>query len=171
MPVVLDASGSAGSERAPLSFRWDLGDGTIATTARVEHVFRDPGFYRVGMTVNDGRSSALSWCDLYVVDGLDEVGTEGGAARWSGNDPRSRVSFADDSTDRVAGKESVRAVVNPYGGGRVNLVYSAPKEARLSLKDKSRLVFWIRSQNGNVTGWQGPNPVVTLRDRMARPGN
>lgn len=65
--AVFDASGSRDPAGRALAFRWDLGDGTVAQEARVEHVFRQPGLYRVGLTVNNGVFSDLAWRDLHVV--------------------------------------------------------------------------------------------------------
>ncbi|MDB5351642.1 MAG: hypothetical protein JWN86_2889 [Planctomycetota bacterium] len=158
IPSTLDQSDDA----KPEAVRWDLGDGTISTEPHVAHVFREAGFYRVGMTVNNGRSASLDWRDLYIVDDLPEIGTDGDLARWSWNDEQSKVIFTEDSRAYLAGHHSIRAEVRPYSGGRVNFVYSAPQDSLISSKGKTSLIFWIRSQNGNVTGWQGPNPVVTL---------
>ena len=35
-------------------FRWHLGDGQLAQGPRIEHVYKAPGFYRVGLTVTSG---------------------------------------------------------------------------------------------------------------------
>jgi parallel beta-helix repeat protein len=160
--VAFDASKSQGSEGQPLSFRWDLGDGTTATTPRVEHIYSNAGFYRLGLTVTSGGRSDLAWRDLYVVARHAEIGTEGNASRWGWNDPDSKVVFRDDSRVRIAGHRSVSAAVRPYGGGRVTLTYPAAKDADWPLEGQSRLVFWLRVRNENIPAWQGPNPVVTL---------
>ncbi|HND50883.1 MAG TPA: right-handed parallel beta-helix repeat-containing protein, partial [Pirellulaceae bacterium] len=55
--VALDASTSVDPQSRTLSYRWDFGDGKTASTARVEHRFEKPGFYRVGLTVDNGRLS------------------------------------------------------------------------------------------------------------------
>ena len=39
---VLDASGTTDPGSNPLTFRWDLGDGTLLSTPRVAHIFRPP---------------------------------------------------------------------------------------------------------------------------------
>ena len=46
----------------------------------VEHVFRTPGFHRLGLTVTNGALSDLAWRDLYVVDDAKELATEGQAS-------------------------------------------------------------------------------------------
>ncbi len=44
-------------------FEWDMGDGTRLTGQNIGHRFRDPGFYRVQLTISDGtnqRTDALT---------------------------------------------------------------------------------------------------------------
>ncbi|MHB8969113.1 MAG: NosD domain-containing protein [Pirellulaceae bacterium] len=159
--IVLDASASADPDGRPLTFRWDLGDGTIVDRPRVTHVFQAPGFYRVGMTVNNGLLSDLAWREFYVVAAGSEWGTEGAAADWSWLDPQSTVRFSDD-TVHIAGTSAVRAAVDPYGGMLVNLLYPQSKQAHVALAGKTQLVFWIRAINENVPAWQGPQPIITL---------
>jgi parallel beta-helix repeat protein len=160
--VVFDASQSTDPAGLPLAWRWDLGDGTIAKEAKVRHVFNRPGFHRVGMTVNNGVLSDLAWRDFYVVEDGPEGGTEGAAAEWTWSDPQSKVTFADDRQQKIAGGCSVRASISPYGGGLVELVYPAQRKAGLSLSGKNTLVLWIRAVNEGTPAWQGDNPVVTL---------
>jgi parallel beta-helix repeat protein len=160
-PVVFDASASR-SPQGALSFRWDLGDGTISQEARVEHIFKTPGFYRVGLTVNNGRFSDLAWRDFYAVENLTEIGTEAQAAEWSWIDPDSKVRFADDREVRIAGECSLHAYVHPYSGNLVSLLYPASRHAGWSLRNKTHLVFWVKAIDENLPSWQGNNPVVTL---------
>ena len=149
--------------RTPL-FRWHLGDGQLAEGPRIEHVYKSPGFYRVGLTVTSGPLSDLAWRDLYVIEPVDEIGTEGAetAAQWSFIDPQSRVTFQSDADVKIVGNSSLRALVNPYGGERVSLRFPAAADLQIPLKGKSKLVFWIKSINENVPAWQNANPVVTL---------
>lgn len=161
-PVVFDASDSRDPQGQDLRFRWDLGDGTIAQTARVEHVFRSPGFHRLGLTVSNGSLSDLAWRDLYVVDDVEELGTEGQAKDWSWVDPHSRVRFSDDRENRICGKSSVLALVRPYSGNRVQLLYPASRKAGWPVQGKKELVFWVKAINENVPAWQFTNPVVAL---------
>ncbi len=160
--VVLDASGSSDPQDRPLRFRWDLGDGTVAREARVEHVFKKPGFYRVGLTVDNGRLSDLVWRDFYAVEDCVEQGTEGQAADWGWIDPQSKIAYRDDERVRIAGKSSVAAHVEPYSGMLVRLLYPVSKKAGLPLEGKKELVFWVKAINENVPAWQGLQPIVTL---------
>ena len=42
-----------------------------------------PGFYRVGVTVTNGRFSDLAYRNFRVFDNIPEIGTEGQAADWA----------------------------------------------------------------------------------------
>jgi hypothetical protein len=166
-PVALDASASADPEGRPLQFRWDLGDGTIARGPRVVHAFDAPGFYRVGLTATNGLLCDLAWRDFYAVDDGEEWGTEGGAAQWSWIDPHSKVRFEDDREVRIAGKSSVLARIDPYGGMMASLLYPASRKAGVPLAGKTSLVFWVKAINEHVPAWQGLQPVVTLYESEA----
>jgi parallel beta-helix repeat protein len=147
----------------PLSFRWDFGDGTVSTDAKVEHAFAKPGFYRVGVTVTNGSRSALTWRNVYAVSEGQEVGTEGQAAKWDWVDERSKVVFADDAKVKLVGKSSVRAEVGPpYSGGRTELRFTLPAKGGIDPARKTSLTLWLRARNPNVPGWQDGNPLVTL---------
>jgi parallel beta-helix repeat protein len=160
--VVLDASRSSDPDRHALRYRWDLGDGTVSDAARLEHAFGAPGFYRIGLTVNNGRLSDLAWRDFYVVEDVAELGTEGQAAQWSWVDPGSKVVFRDDRRVKIAGASSTHAHVEPYSGGRVSLLYPAARKAAWSLEGKKHLVFWLRARK--EAPWQDANPVITLHE-------
>ncbi|MGA2035311.1 MAG: right-handed parallel beta-helix repeat-containing protein [Thermoguttaceae bacterium] len=166
--IVLDASASSDPGGNPLRFRWDTGDGTVAHAPRLEHVFHAPGFYRVGLTVNNGHYSDLAWRDFYAVEELTELGTEGQASDWGWIDPDSKVQFSDDRDVRISGNSSVHALVRPYSGNLVSLLYPSSRNAGWSLKGKTQLVFWVRAIDENVPAWQGNNPVVTLYDSPQR---
>ena len=112
--VVLDASKSTTPENVALklSYRWDLGDETILTQPRIQHVFEEAGFYRLGLTVNNGRFSDLAYRDFRVVDAGPEWGTEGQAAEWTWEEvyPRDGLHW---SPGHERPLERVRPVPNP----------------------------------------------------------
>jgi hypothetical protein len=151
-----------------LTYRWDLGDGTISREPFVKHTFAAPGFHRVGLTVNNGVFSDLAWRDLYVVEDRAEIGTEGAAAQWSWIDPASEVKFRDDAEVYVSGKTAVAARVEPYSGGRLRLQYPASRDAALTLAEDSHIVFWLRALNENIPAWQETNPVLTVYETTNR---
>ncbi len=54
--ICMDASASFHTQRRPLSFKWDFGDGRgTAETASACHEYRDPGLYAASITVTDDR--------------------------------------------------------------------------------------------------------------------
>jgi parallel beta-helix repeat protein len=162
-PVTFDAGRSDDRAGNPLTFHWDLGDGTTLTGAKTPaHTFPQPGFYRVGLTVSNGLLSDLAWRDFYVVGNAPEMGTDAQAADWTWFDPDSKVKFSDDEDTKIVGRSSVFALARPYGGQRLNLLYPASKKANWSLQDKTRLVFWFKAINENVPAWQDANPIVTF---------
>lgn len=160
--ITLDASGSMDPSKRQLAYQWNLGDGTTPTGAKVEHAFTKSGFYRVGLTVDNGLLSDLAWRDFYVVDDAAEVATEGEAAKWSWSDPSSKAKFSVDSALVIAGKSSLAAIIDPYSGGRVNLLYPSTKDAAIKLDGKSSISFWWKGINQNMPGWQDLNPVISF---------
>jgi heat shock protein HslJ len=57
--VVFDGSSSSG--QVPIvSWRWDFGDGSVASGVVVQHVFRNPGTFTVRLTVSDQRGQSGS---------------------------------------------------------------------------------------------------------------
>jgi parallel beta-helix repeat protein len=160
--VAFDASASSDAEGRALRFRWDLGDGTTSTEARVEHVWRRPGFYRLGLTVENGLLGDLAWRDVYVVEAVEELGED--PAVWDVVEGDSKAAFTADRAVRIAGDASIRARIDPYGGARASLRL---RTKPLSLDGRSALVFWLRARNPHVPAWQGENPVVALHDGEA----
>ena len=142
-------------------FTWDFGDGPKAGPSIMRHAFKQAGPHRVGLTTTLRGPSDLTGFLVYVLDDLREIG--GDASAWTWSDPSSKVAFDDDAEHALVGGRSLRAKVNPYGGGRVNLVFS-PTDA-VSLEGKTSLIFWVKARTENVTGWQGPNPIVTLKGK------
>ncbi len=185
--IVWDAGGSADPAGRPLGFRWDLGDNTVVAGPRVAHVFKAPGFYRLGLTVTNGRFSDLAHRDFRVVADVAEWGTEGQAARWGWQevhprdrlhadrgkkdapdvervrpvaDAKSKVTIADDAA-ALSGASAVAVRIEPTGNP-ISLLYPVSKDAGIPLAGRTRLVFWCKWLNGNIHAWKGPMPTVTL---------
>ncbi len=180
-PVVLQAITTGGAD---LACRWDLGDGTVAEGPRVEHRWRRAGRMRVGVTVNDGVLAGLAHLDALVHDGLPELGTEpagvpgkpgvpGVLADWSVSDETgasaARFGAADPRVvPPVVGAGAVHAHVEPYGGGRVGLLWPASRDAGRPLTGASELIVWLRVRNPNLPAWQDGNPVITIFESDGR---
>jgi parallel beta-helix repeat protein len=146
-----------------VTFAWDWGDGKSSQDAHPSHVFAKPGFYRLGLTVNNGQLSDLAWQDLYIVANIPEPATEGAAKHWSFvEEPNLQMTFRDDKEIKLAGKSSVAVKIDPYHGQRASMLFPKSKDAAWKLAGKQKLVFWLKTQNPNLPGWQDVNPVVTL---------
>ncbi len=161
--VTWDAAGSRDPDGLPLTFCWRIPPNIVGRKTTLTHSFAAPGFYRVALTVNNGLLSDLAWRDLYVTEPTTEWGTEEATATWSWTDPESQVKFILDSNLHLVGKHSLRAHVQPYSGGRVTLTNSQPSKP-LPLEGKTRLVFWLKTRNENIPGWQDLNPRLALID-------
>ena len=161
--VAFDASGSRTVAGEALKYAWDLGDGTAADQPKLTHVFQRPGFYRLGLTVTNGKLANLAWRNYYVVADIPEPATEGAAKQWSFiEESNLKMTFSDDERVKLAGKSSVAVKVDPYHGVRASMLYPKTKDASWKLAGKRKLVFWLKTQNPNLPGWQDVNPVVTL---------
>jgi parallel beta-helix repeat protein len=166
-PVTFDASASTDPSGLPLAYRWSLGDGTIATTGQVTHTYSAPGFYRVGVTVNNGKLADLAWFDVYVTDATPEFGTEGQAAQWGfapdPGEPNASATFSDETVYKLMGASSIRMDTN--AGFPFHWFYPAARNAGFDLTGKSTLAFWLKKTNTNPIGWQDNvivNPTIRL---------
>ena len=56
--LLLDASASSHPDGVPLTFRWELGDGSVLAGDKVRHAFAKPGTYPVRLTASDGTGLA-----------------------------------------------------------------------------------------------------------------
>jgi parallel beta-helix repeat protein len=163
--VQFDARGSRDFAGRELHFHWQAGelssDGPLFKPAFVK-----PGFYRLGLTVDNGVLADLAWRDLIVADpAADEIGTEGQAGLWGydleGNDGHGRMSFEDDA-DAVVGKTSLRFRPDPYPGMYATAIFPRGRDADWDFSGKTRLRFWLRFENPNLSGFQNSGPVLTL---------
>jgi parallel beta-helix repeat protein len=184
--VVFDASKSTDPAGKKLYYRWDLDDGTPAPRSPgVTHAFKDAGFYRVGVTVTNGRYSDLGFRNFRVIDDIAELGTEGQAAEWSATqveprevmwspqnyspvgppralqNPAGTVEISDDKESFVAGQSSILVRVTGSGAPIV-LRYPREKKLNIPLAGKTSVVFWSKYINPIVHAWAGMRPIVTL---------
>jgi len=151
-----------------LRFRWSFGDGGVAEGPVVQHLFARPGFYRVGLLAHDPEcvSSALSRGLVYVVDSDELPATEKAAALW--RLPPDSASIASFDVEPGLLGRAVHARVEPYDGGRVELLWPASRDAGLALAGHARLAFWIRARDPHIPAWQDTNPVITLLEGEGR---
>jgi parallel beta-helix repeat protein len=165
-PARFDAGASRDFEGRTLHFRWTVagitGDQTV-----FEHTFQKPGFYRLGLTVDNGALADLAWRDLVVTEPVKtELGTEDQASRWGfelegNNDGRGRIQFAADS-DAVVGGSSLRFTPNPYPGFYATAIFPRNRDADWDFSSKTKIRFWIKVENPNLPGFQNAGPVLWL---------
>jgi len=60
LTVVFSSAGSYDPEGAPLTFLWNFGDGSTATSSNATHTYTTVGFYTASLTVLDGTNSTVS---------------------------------------------------------------------------------------------------------------
>jgi parallel beta-helix repeat protein len=163
--VVFDASGSTDPAGLPLHYRWNLGDGTIEGEAVVRHAYEQPGFYRVGLTVNNGKLADLAFFNVYVHDRQDEVGTDAPAAEWGlvSADPDAVLSR--DTDHVVQGGASIR--VSAERGTNHQLIYPAAKNLNLDAGQADTLSFWLKYNAEYASDTNNKKPVVRLHQDEA----
>lgn len=167
-PVEFDARESRDPAGRTLRFRWTAGDavnltGDAERAGVLRHVFETPGFYRLGLTVDNGALADLAWRDLIVTaPEVQETGTERQAARWRAEEPgtSNRPRVEDDFSDFVSGGASLKLTVDPYSGGPVTAMFECQE---MDVSGKKTLRFWFKTRNENLTGFQHAGPVATLR--------
>jgi parallel beta-helix repeat protein len=168
-PARFDASGSRDPGGRVLHFHWTAGE-LSGEQPVFEPTFTKPGFYRLGLTVDNGVLADLAWRDLIVsAPAPKEIGTEGPVAKWGfeleGNDDgRGRIRFAPDS-DAVVGKTSVRFTPDPYPGMYATAIYPSGRNADWNFSGEKKIHFWIKVANPNLSGFQNAGPVLWLYGR------
>jgi len=80
--VLFDAAASAAPTGSLSAYQWDFGDGTTATGVNASHVYTEPGYYVVTLTVTDSRGAVCTErCAVFV-----QEGTPGGGGTCSDPD-------------------------------------------------------------------------------------
>jgi parallel beta-helix repeat protein len=189
-PAFFNAAKSSDEAGRKIIFRWDLDDGSpVEHQSSVTHAFREAGYYRVGVTVTNGRFSDLAYRDFHVVDDLPPLGVKGVAGKaadwafqgemfpregayWTQQtyipigpnhgvpDAKTRVQFIDDKECTLSGPTSVEVQATPSpSGNMVSLLYPRSKNLDVPLQGKNYLVFWNRCINPSGGGLL---PIITL---------
>ena len=164
--LTFDASASRDPGGRILHFHWTVGD-AIGDQAIFKHTFARPGFYRLGLTVDNGVLADLAWRDLIVAGPVkEEIGTEGQVAQWGfelegNNDGRGKMRFAQDA-DSIVGKSSLRFTPDPYPGMYATAIFPGARDAKWDFSAKTKIRLWIKAVNPNLPGFQNPGPVLWL---------
>ncbi|MDN4527403.1 right-handed parallel beta-helix repeat-containing protein [Fictibacillus fluitans] len=166
--VTFDASLSSIQSEKPLFYRWDLGDGTQSTDEKVKHNYEKPGFYRVSLTVNDGKLSDLIWFDLYVLQNESEIGTEtNNQLEWGVNalPDDSFTEMVIDHETTIQGANSIKLRTN---SNLAKFHYPIEKNAGLDLSMKERLSFWVKIEHeirDALVNYQTPTVTLATNDQ------
>ncbi len=58
--ILFDGTASFDPDKDPLTYRWDMGDGSKYSGPSIMHKYQKPGTYKVTLTVSDGRGAGCS---------------------------------------------------------------------------------------------------------------
>ena len=163
------AEASTDPASRPLRLTWDKGDGKPKEAKELRAAFAKPGMQRIGLNVDNGMQTSLAWRDIYVVRDGAELGTEGTPMAWGIEDFQDRKKSGQqtsiarffDSAEHLVGKTALGVEIKPYAGFRAALSYPKERDARWHMAGKSKISFWLKAINEDVTGWQG-GPLVVL---------
>ncbi|MEO2074888.1 MAG: right-handed parallel beta-helix repeat-containing protein [Bacillus sp. (in: firmicutes)] len=155
--VTFDASGSNDPNGGRLGYRWDLGDGNIEGSPVVSHKYEKPGFYRVGLTVNNGKLSDLSYINVYVTEKGTEIGTDD-TANWEISSQGATVKK--DKSNAIKGDASIS--VTAGSGTNHTLLYPKGKNLQLDASDKNMLSFWFKFNGEDGRQDWNKKPIVQL---------
>lgn len=161
-PVLFDASSSHDPDRLPLHYRWDMGEGTIEESPSFQHTFAKPGFYRVGLTVHNGKLADLAWFDIYAVEKGEVIGTEFAAQEWgTKNSSETRYTrISSDQIHKVCGDESLKVVSNDELGC---FYFPQTKAANWNIEEKKFISFWMKYEHETRDGFVDfQTPIVRI---------
>lgn len=161
-PIFFDASASSDPDGLPLNFCWDLGDGTFSSEAALSHSYSQPGFYRVGLTVDNGKLADLAFFNVYITAGLEEIGTEGETADWEVASDGTGFELKPDYAEFVQGRNSLYLFA-PNGKNH-DLIYPKSKSLGLRSDSLSHLSFWLKFNAESYTDKEHRRPIIRLHE-------
>ncbi len=143
---------------------WDLGNEQHREGITVERSFEQAGFYRIGVTVTFHQApTQIGWLDFYVTDSQNELATDPNDWSFQQHDKLNCV-YKLDQRFAIAGKDCVEVAIDPYHGQLAWLTARlGSANQQVSTTGKQVLVFWLKSINPNLPGWQSNNPEIRLR--------
>lgn len=156
--VTFDASKSIDPNGLTLNFRWDFGDGTVEAGEIVNHVFTEPGFYRVGVTAQNGKLADIAGFIVNVVDEGQEIGTDN-PDDWELVSDTATLTF--DTGKRIEGAGAIR--VNAVSGQDHKLVYPKNKNIQIDFSKYDTLSFFIDYSAEYASNGGYKRPIVRLK--------
>ncbi|REE57572.1 parallel beta-helix repeat protein [Paenibacillus taihuensis] len=157
--IRFEATGSENIRGEALSFRWEMGDGTVLESREVTHSYAKPGFYRVALTVSDGVLSSLDWIDIHVVPSSESVvlKMQPESAALSGIPQDQFAALQVDGKQRLCNESSLH-VKSTATLTQINI----PIQAETKLADASQLGFWMKYQHEVRDGFGHGSIIVRL---------
>lgn len=144
--VFFDASDTIDSDGDPITFAWDLGDGSRSSRSAFAHVFQQPGVYTVSLTVRAGSHEEKTSEKIVVSPAL----------------PSARVTVPLPGEEQTSSTHALaQNIERPSANGafRINEIFPNPKgtdtgefiEIRNMLNEEARTKgLVIRSRNGGM---------------------
>ncbi|UVI33351.1 right-handed parallel beta-helix repeat-containing protein [Paenibacillus spongiae] len=163
--VRFEAGESYDPEGSDIVFRWDMGDGTIYSDSAVDHIYKTPGFYRVGLTISNGKLSDLAWLDLYVFPDPSEV-----LHNMKLDDAQIFQEVADTytvcKTDPGTAVHEGPSLVIVSDSTLARIRFTIPEA--VDLKRAARLTFWMKHQHEEINGFtEGGLMIRLLQDDVS----
>ena len=149
---------------------WQIDDQALQTGPQITQRFDQPGFHRIGVNVLQAGLVAPAWRNVYVVQEVQELGTEHSGAGWEITDfhdrtrseqQQSRARFRVADVPALAGRQALQVNIEPYAGFRVALTWPQDRSLKIPGQPGQQLSVWLRAINADVTGWQG-GPFLVL---------
>lgn len=156
--ITFSAQTSTDPNGKPLSYRWDMGDGTILAGSTVTYAFQKTGYYDVAVTVSNGALGDLAWLNCNVVAAGAEIGTESPVSEWliPSNSGKTTASLAQPATSPLSdmvdfltyfvidGNQSLK--LDSYAANS-KLTYPASQNAAYDFSTADALSFSMRVLN------------------------
>ena len=161
--ITFDVSASKNSNEK-LCYRWDLGDGIFKTGEKIEHIYENPGFYRMGLTVDNGVKAALAFKNIYVIPSHRIFGTNDDINMWkvSGNSEYYEISR--DITCTISGYGSI--CIKAGAGSEHELAYPVSERLLLDIENNKVFSVFIKYVTDAEPDWKRNNhkPIITFYD-------
>ncbi|MZQ86102.1 PKD domain-containing protein [Paenibacillus sp. 5J-6] len=144
-PISFTASESVDVEGGALVYRWEMGDGTVQEQPEITHIYENPGFYRVALTVSSGLLSDLAWYDLYVLPHPDTVllAVDAALTQITHVVPDQFASITQDRDNAVQKGQSVY-LRSASTLTRIRLDISTPDRQLFQLNQATQFAFWMK---------------------------
>ena len=150
-PILFDAASSSDPNGDILTFAWDMGDGTLETSAFLEHRYASSGTYLVTLGVSDGTFHSIATTSLEIAppEEPEEVPE-------TPETPEPVVTNVSPSSTTTT-SQTVTATVNASAEVKLNEIHPAPLtglewiELKLVEGDAAALLNWeLHDANGRI---------------------